>query len=174
MNTLQAFVNENFKPEKDTIMNYLYLKWGGTWIGGALFAAAGVRGAAEFLANYAGKMWVFFASLENLIMTIFWLMIADWITGMIASYSKGIKIESRKMSRTSIKLLMAVIAIYAPHLVTVKLQLPINLAFFPAGVIIVTELRSLLENASAVLGYDVVSRTMAALKGFLKSNQTTK
>lgn len=168
MGTLRLFRTYYLKREIETIMTYLYLKWIGTYLGGALFLTIGIDDVFNWILSAFGPAWAFFASLEALTVTIFWLMIADMVTGMIAAWhGKKEKIESRKMTRTVIKLFIASIVIYVPYLVTVKLGIGVNLAYFPAGVIIATELRSLLENASDILGYDVVTRVMEVFKGLI-------
>ena len=168
MNTLHLFRHYYLKREIETIMNMFYLKWVGTWIGGVLFSLIGIDSVNQFLAAKASDLWIFLSSLEALTVTIFWLMTADWITGMIAARRKKVMVESRKIMRTAIKFVVATICIYCPYLITVKMDLPMNLAYFPAGVIIVTELKSLLENGSAILGYDVATRVVDVLKGLVK------
>ena len=147
-------------------MTYFYLT-ATTAIGGAFFAIIGIEAVSDWLIAYMGRVWVFLTSLESLIVTIFWLMAADWVTGMIAARVAGAKVASRKMTRTAIKFFIASIVIYTPHLVAVKLGINYDLAFFPAGVIIATELTSLMENASKILGYDVGAWITSELKARL-------
>lgn len=92
----------------------------------------------------------FFSPLKLMYHTFFFVVMLDMITGMIAAKKRGEKIESRKMRKTILKLLVYILVASAFYMFQVAIipTLPfINVVF---GLIIITELKSITENVDFI------------------------
>lgn len=99
------------------------------------------------------------------LVALFFLIFADFFTGIYASYKTGMEIKSAKIMRTGLKIVIYYVMISAGHLTELA-----GVGFLPIeesliGVLAVTELISLLENC-ANCGYVVPSRLLNQLKNF--------
>lgn len=103
----------------------------------------------------------FFAPILMLMVATFCLVILDTITGLIKARKIKEKITSRRLGEIVPKLIIYFVFIFAANIVELYMvpQMPWVSIF--AGIIGTIELKSILENASATLGYD-------ALKGIIK------
>jgi hypothetical protein len=105
---------------------------------------------SDFLLTTGISIISFFAPLALMYHTFFFAVMLDMITGMIASKKRGEKIESRKMRKTILKLLVYILVASAFYMfqMAVMPAVPfINLVF---GLIIITELKSMTENCDII------------------------
>lgn len=112
-----------------------------------IFYSKGIWG---ILSLWATMILAFFAPIGLMFGTFTFSVILDLITGMIASYKRGEKIESRKMCKTILKLLiyMLVAAVFYMFQMAIFPVIPlINIVF---GLIILTELKSITENCDSI------------------------
>jgi len=96
---------------------------------------------------------------------LFFLIFADLLTGVYASYKTGMEIKSAKILRTGLKIAIYYVMISAGHLTEVA-----GITFLPIeesliGILAVTELISLLENCANV-GYVVPQKLLNRLRDF--------
>lgn len=96
---------------------------------------------------------------------LFFLIFADLVTGIIASYKTGMEISSARMLRTALKICIYYIMISAGHLTELAgvYFLPIEESLI--AILATTELVSILENC-ANLGCVLPKRFLNQLKGF--------
>lgn len=99
------------------------------------------------------------------IMTVTGILIfADFITGMWAAKKRGEEIHSAGMRRTVSKLLIYQIVVITGFVSeTYMLGGALPLSKIAAGLIATVELKSILENANVILGYDLFKDLLAKL-----------
>lgn len=112
----------------------------------------------DFLFTLLLSILSFFAPLQLMYHTFFFVVMLDMITGMIASKRRGEKIESKKMRKTILKLLVYILvasAFYAFQMAIMPAVPFINLVF---GLIIITELKSITENCDSIFKVKTFTR----------------
>ena len=102
---------------------------------------------------------------KTALVALFFLIFADLVTGIIASYKTGMEISSARMLRTAMKICIYYIMISAGHLTELAgvYFLPIEESLI--AILATTELVSILENC-ANLGYVVPQRLLNRLRDF--------
>jgi phage-related holin len=85
-------------------------------------------------------------------------VILDFVTGIWAAVKRSEKIRSRTMQRTTLKVTVYLIAVLSAHYVDVVFESFIQFVYVVAGVIVLTEFKSVLENLSDIIGYDLVEK----------------
>lgn len=118
-------------------------------------------GAIGYIATYQ----FFDPNNTTALVALFFLIFADMFTGIIASYKTGMQIESARILRTALKIVIYYTMISAGHLTEVA-----GIHFLPIeesliGILAVTELISLLENC-ANCGYVVPKKLLNQLRDF--------
>lgn len=93
------------------------------------------------------------------------LIILDLITGILASWKTGEKITATRMANTIYKLILYSIAIIATYLVQMIAHDGIGLVRVCALIIGATELKSIYENISRILGGDLFKMLWQVIKG---------
>ena len=99
-----------------------------------------------------------FAPIQPLLITVGVLIAADTVTGIIAAYKRGEEIKSSGLSRAITKLFVYQVVIITGFLLEKYMlsDLGVPIVKLLAGVIGVTELKSLLENSESVTGVDLL------------------
>lgn len=109
----------------------------------------------EILIKLAISVLAVFAPIQAIIITVGVLIFADLILGIMAAHKRGDAITSAALRRTVTKMFVYQLTILTAFLV----QTYLIGGIFPvvnmvAGVIGLVEIKSLLENASAITGLD--------------------
>lgn len=105
---------------------------------------------------------------ETIIISVIVLALMDMITGIIASVKTGASIESRKLLKTAIKIFVYLLMISAGHLAENLFGFDFKADEIITAVLGVTELISILENASR-MGYAIPRKLLNQLKDFKSS-----
>jgi phage-related holin len=105
----------------------------------------------------------FFAPIHTLMLVVVALVILDLITGMMAAHKKQEKISSAGIRRTVSKFLVFEVAILAGFLIQYILKDLIPIANLVAGVIALTEGKSLFENLNVIYGQDLFTKVITNL-----------
>lgn len=103
----------------------------------------------------------FFTPILMLMIATFCLVALDTITGLIKANKIKEKITSRRLGQIVPKLIIYFVFIFAANIVELYMVPQVPWVSIFAGIIGTIELKSILENASATLGYD-------ALKGLIQ------
>lgn len=121
----------------------------------------------------------YFAEIKNLFHAVLFFMIVDWITGVYASYkqrTKGSKpfprpnqhvphwFTSYKMRRTIEKFVFYMMAIAVSYVFRVEFLAGFYLGKIVAGYIALTELKSIFENISKIMGVDLFNEIWLIIK----------
>jgi hypothetical protein len=104
------------------------------------------------------------APIKPIIITVFVLISADFLTGMWAAVKRGEKISSAEMRRTVSKFLVYSVAVVIGFLVEKYLLgdvFPVSKLI--SGTIGIVELKSLLENCNTILGRDMFEQVILKL-----------
>jgi len=104
------------------------------------------------------------APIKPMLIACVFLIIADMITGIFAAYKRKEKISSAEMRRSVTKLVVYQIAIIAAFVLEKYMLggiLPV--AKIVAGVIGMVEMKSILENVSAIAGQDILAMVINKL-----------
>ncbi len=115
-------------------------------------------------------LYFFFNSVEMpALIALFFLIIFDFATGILASYKTGVEIQSTKIFRTALKILIYYGMISASHLTELA-----GFSFIPIeetviAILAATEMVSLLENV-ALLGYITPKKILNKLREFTVTN----
>lgn len=108
----------------------------------------------------------FFGDIEKaIIISVMVLTIFDMITGIMASVKTGHDIKSKRLLNTAIKLFIYMLLISAGHLTESAIGLEIKADEIITSVIALTEIISILENASR-MGYATPKKYLNQLKDF--------
>ena len=110
----------------------------------------------ELFVKYAVPVGIsivtFFAPVHIIMSVVGGLLVFDFITGIWASLKRGESISSRRMSRTVGKAVLYQLAIISAFLLEVGIGGVIPVAKLVAGVIALTEGKSLVENLNTISG----------------------
>ena len=108
----------------------------------------------------------FFGDIEKtIIVAVIVLTIFDMITGIMASVKTGHDIKSKRLLNTAIKLFIYMLLISAGQLTESAIGLEIKADEVITFVIAITEIISILENASR-MGYAIPKKLLNQLKDF--------
>jgi phage-related holin len=108
----------------------------------------------------------FFGDIEKTIITsVILLTIFDMITGVMASVKTGHDIKSKRFLNTAVKLFIYMLLISTGHLTENAIGLDIKADEVITSVIALTEIISILENASR-MGYAIPKKLLNQLKDF--------
>lgn len=108
----------------------------------------------------------FFGDIEETIITsVVVLTIFDMMTGLMASIKSGKSIESRRLFTTAVKIFVYLMLISAGHLTENAVGMDIRADEVITFVIALTEIISILENASR-MGYAIPKKLLNQLKDF--------
>lgn len=114
--------------------------------------------ATEGLLTFLISIISFFAPLALMYHTFTFTVLLDMITGMFAAKRRGEKIESKKMRKTILKLLIYILVASAFYMFQIAI-IPgfpfINVVF---GLIILTELKSITENCDSLFKVKTFTR----------------
>lgn len=108
---------------------------------------------------------MYLSPIKNFVHLVSALIILDFITGIMASLKTGEKITASRMSRTIYKLILYSIAIIATYLVQMIATDGVMLVRICALFIGATELKSIYENISRILGGDLFKLLWQVIKG---------
>jgi len=100
---------------------------------------------------------IFFADLQGALLAIGFLILADTYTGIWAAYKKdGIKaITSRKAGRIVAKFILYPLSLIVAKVSEQYLSPAIPWIDVTAGILAVVEVKSIFENMSLILGFDL-------------------
>lgn len=114
-------------------------------------------------------LFLFGANLNNEIAGLIFLILTDYVTGILASYKRHIEITSRKSSRTLSKIFVFILAIAASHALEKTIY---GELYFISKVVIaylaVNEFLSIVENFS-YMGYKFPSKLLKRIKDYEKN-----
>lgn len=99
-----------------------------------------------------GVVTAFLFNVQPFLTLLIFLVLADFITGIIAAPHRGQKVRSRGMWRTVEKITVQSIAILSAEGIRVTLFPSINLTYVVVFVIAVAEFKSMIENVEDILG----------------------
>lgn len=91
------------------------------------------------------------------------LVVIDFATGIWAARKRSERIRSRTMNRTTLKISVYLIAILTGHYIDIVFDSFIQIVYVLSGVIVLTEFKSVLENLSDIIGYDLVEKFASKL-----------
>lgn len=104
------------------------------------------------------------APIKAMLITCGVLIMADMITGMLAARKRKEKIQSAEMRRSISKFVVYQIAIISGFLLeTYMLENLLPVSKIVAGVIGMVEFKSILENASTIIGQDILKMVLDKL-----------
>lgn len=126
-----------------------------------------MRKVSDTCLEVGAFLLMFFAPVKAAIITIIFLGVIDFITGISASYKQGVPITSRRMYSSIVKVTMYSLLIIASHMIEVHLIDYLPLVKMATSSIALVELKSLYENVSTVLGLDL----WKALKTVIEKRQ---
>lgn len=112
---------------------------------------------SDFWLKIGASIVVFFTPVQNTIIGVVVLIIADAVTGIIASRKRGEKFSSSKLSRSLVKLLFYTLLIGISHVVEEQLVSEIPFVQVSVYFIVFYEFSSFLENIGVITGRDVFS-----------------
>lgn len=111
------------------------------------------RNNVKFVEGLAASVLAVFLPIKMVIITTLVLILADLITGVIAAHKRGEKISSAALRRTTSKTLTYLAAICLGYLVEAyMIENVIAVSKLIAGVIGITEIKSVLENLDSING----------------------
>lgn len=114
----------------------------------------------SILIEISAFMVIFFSDIKAALLAVGFLVMSDTFTGIWASYNaNGIKsITSRKAGRIIAKLILYPVAIIVAKVAEEYLTPSIPFVDVTAGIIATIEFKSIMENISLILGYDLWQR----------------
>lgn len=140
----------------------------------------------EFLSHYALSIlaWlgVFLSPIAAIMWSVFALIFADFITGIVAAKRSCQRISSNRMGDTVIKMLLYQLAIIISYVFEQHIIPGVPLVRICAGYIGLTEVKSFFENINTVTGLNIWkyaknyirNKFKAQLDDFKEKDETTK
>jgi len=127
---------------------------------------------------YVGKLLLaclaYFYDIKNLFHAVLVFMAIDWFTGVYASYKLRQKgkswFTSFKMRRSIEKLVFYMLAIAVSYIFRIEFMESIPLAKIVAGYIALTEIKSIFENISKIMGVQLFNDIWIIIKDKLFSH----
>jgi phage-related holin len=115
--------------------------------------------------DIAAFLAIFFAEIQGALLAIGFLIMSDTITGVWASWKvNGRKsVTSRKMGRVVTKLILYPLAIIVAKVAEEYLSPLIPWTEVTMGILAVVEVKSVFENISGILGFDLWDRIKKAI-----------
>ena len=101
---------------------------------------------------------IFIADIQSALLAIGFLIVADTITGIWASVKLNDYITSRKGGRIISKFLLYPLAIIVAKVAEAYLSPGIPWVEVTSGIIAIVEIKSIFENISLILGFDLWKR----------------
>lgn len=126
------------------------------------------------LKNLALATLAVFLPIKAVLITVFVLILFDMVSGMVAAYKKGEKITSKGIGRTVLKLLIYETCIVCGFLAEKYLigdAIPVVKLI--AGIVGVTEMVSILENANSISGNTMFAQLIGLLQSKSSKNIDT-
>ena len=114
---------------------------------------------------------VFFIDIQSALLAIGFLIMADTFTGIWRTVRKKQSLTSRKAGRIVSKLLLYPLAIIVAKVAEEYLSQNIPWVEVTSGIIAVVEIKSIFENISIILGFDLWQRVKDAI---WKDQENTK
>jgi hypothetical protein len=125
------------------------------------------------MGEIAAFLCMFFADLRSALLAVGFLIMADTFTGIFNAWQKGVpkygflfgwrNVESRKMGRIIIKLILYPLALIVAKVAGEYLLPEIPWVRVTSGILAVIEVRSIFENIGKILGYDLWDRMKKAI-----------
>jgi len=110
----------------------------------------------------------YFSEIKNLFHAVLVFMAIDWLTGVYASYKSRTVgkqwFTSYKMRRTVEKFAFYMIAIAVAYIFRIEFIESVVLGKIVAGYIAITELKSIFENISKIMGVDLFNNIWLLIK----------
>jgi hypothetical protein len=107
----------------------------------------------EYLSKLAISVFAVFIPIKSVILAVGFIVLMDFVTGIMAAQKRGEEIKSAKMRHTVVKLLGYQLAILSGFIIEKYLISDfIPIVKVISGVIGITELKSLLENVECITG----------------------
>jgi phage-related holin len=116
-----------------------------------------------WIAGAATNLIAIILPIQKFLAIVVVMVVIDFITGIWAALVRKEKIRSRTMQRTTIKITVYLIALLTGHYIDVVFESIIQIVYALAGVIVLTEFKSVLENLSDIVGYDLVEKFASKL-----------
>jgi len=116
-----------------------------------------------WIAGAATNLIAFILPIQKFLTIVVVMVVIDFITGIWAALVRKENIRSRTMQRTTIKITVYLIALLTGHYIDVVFESIIQIVYVLAGVIVLTEFKSVLENLSDIVGYDLVEKFASKL-----------
>lgn len=118
----------------------------------------------EYVGGLFAALVLLLAPIHPVIISVGVLIFADAFIGIWAAYKRGERISSKRMGDSIVKMLVYQLVLISGYLVqTYLLSDFIPVVKLAAGYIGMVELKSLLENASTILGRDVFKEIISKL-----------
>jgi phage-related holin len=118
----------------------------------------------SFLTTIFIAALMFLTPIKSFVHLIVALIIIDFITGIISSFKNDEKITAKRMAKTVYKLILYSIAIIATYLVQHIANDDVGIVRIAALFIAATELKSIYENISKVVGGDIFTQLWNIIK----------
>lgn len=129
----------------------------------------------QWLINLLLATWAIMTPVLPLFVTIFVLIIADFIFGLYRAWKTNEEISSRKMSHTISKILLYELAILALFLIEkFVIMEEIPLTKIVAGVIAMVELKSIDESFMKIFGFSIYNNLKDKLHRSISETKTFK
>ena len=116
-----------------------------------------------WIAGAATNLIAVILPIQKFLTIVVVMVVIDFITGIWAALVRKENIRSRTMQRTTIKITVYLIALLTGHYIDVVFESIIQIVYVLAGVIVLTEFKSVLENLSDIVGYDLVEKFASKL-----------
>ena len=111
----------------------------------------------------AAFLLLFIGDITSSVLAIIFLVFADTVTGIWASLKNNQYLTSRRAGRIVSKLLLYPLAIIVAKVAEVYLTPAIPWIQVTSGIIAIVEVKSIFENISLILGFDLWSRIKEAI-----------
>lgn len=116
------------------------------------------------LTHVAYWLLALIAPVRATMITIVFLIIVDFITGLYASYKEKIPIRSDRLSHTVSKFFMYNLVILASYFLEEHIIHEVPFLRIIAGFIALTEIKSILENFNTIYGVNIFKALVNTLK----------
>lgn len=118
----------------------------------------------NFLTTIFIAVLMILSPIHNFVELVMLLITFDFVTGITASWKNHEKITARRMSKTVLKMLFYSVAIIVAYILQMIANEGIGLPRIAALYIGATEVKSIYENISKVMGGDILSSLWNLLK----------
>lgn len=118
----------------------------------------------SFLTTLFMAVLMLLTPIHNFVELVVLLITFDFITGIAASWKNHEKITARRMSKTVLKMLFYSVAIIVAYVLQMIANEGIGLPRIAALYIGATEVKSIYENISKIIGGDILSSLWSLIK----------